>query len=156
MDLTFQVPMQYCSLQHQILLPSPVTSTTGCLLALAPSLHSFWSYFSTPLHYHTGYLLTWGVHLSMSYLIAFSYSSWVSQDKNTEVVYHSLLQWIMFSRSAYGNNGMLEKRAHFPTRKMSWSCWIIKKKSINRRKKLLTYVVTQNYRMLCENDTGGM
>ena len=30
MDLTFQVPTQYCSLQHQTLLPSPVTSTTGC------------------------------------------------------------------------------------------------------------------------------
>ena len=30
MDLTFQVPMQYCSLQHQTLLPSPVTSTAGC------------------------------------------------------------------------------------------------------------------------------
>ena len=29
MDLTFQVPMQYCSLQHRILLLSPVTSTTG-------------------------------------------------------------------------------------------------------------------------------
>ena len=28
MDLTCQVPMQYCSLQHQTLLPSPVTSTT--------------------------------------------------------------------------------------------------------------------------------
>ena len=30
MDLTFQVPMQNFSLQHQILLPSPVISTTGC------------------------------------------------------------------------------------------------------------------------------
>ena len=29
MDLTFQVPKQYCSLQHRTLLPSPVTSTTG-------------------------------------------------------------------------------------------------------------------------------
>ena len=29
MELTFQVPMQYCSLQQWILLPSPVTSTTG-------------------------------------------------------------------------------------------------------------------------------
>ena len=28
-DLTFQVPMQYCSLLHQILLLSPVTSTAG-------------------------------------------------------------------------------------------------------------------------------
>ena len=30
MDLTFQVPMQYCSLQHWTLLLSLVTSTTGC------------------------------------------------------------------------------------------------------------------------------
>ena len=30
MDLTFQVPMQYCTLQNQTLLLSPVTSTTGC------------------------------------------------------------------------------------------------------------------------------
>ena len=29
MDLTFQVPMQYFSLQHQTLLPSPLTSTVG-------------------------------------------------------------------------------------------------------------------------------
>ena len=29
MGLTFQVPMQYCSLQHQTSLLSPVTSTTG-------------------------------------------------------------------------------------------------------------------------------
>ena len=29
MDLTFQVPMQYCSLQHRTLFPSPVTSATG-------------------------------------------------------------------------------------------------------------------------------
>ena len=29
MDLTFQVPMQYCSLQHRILLLSQITSTTG-------------------------------------------------------------------------------------------------------------------------------
>ena len=30
MALTFQVPMQYCFLQHLTLLLSPVTSTTGC------------------------------------------------------------------------------------------------------------------------------
>ena len=30
MDLTFQFPMQYSSLQHQTLLPSPVLSPTGC------------------------------------------------------------------------------------------------------------------------------
>ena len=29
MDLAVQVPVQYCSLQHQTLFPSPVTSTIG-------------------------------------------------------------------------------------------------------------------------------
>ena len=39
MDLTFQVPMQYCSLQHQTLHPSPITSTTGwwCCFGSIPS-----------------------------------------------------------------------------------------------------------------------
>ena len=40
MELTFQVPMQYCSLQHWILLPSPVTSTTGCCFHFS-SIFSF-------------------------------------------------------------------------------------------------------------------
>ena len=34
MNLTFQVPMQYCSLKHRTLLPSPVTSTIGCCFCL--------------------------------------------------------------------------------------------------------------------------
>ena len=34
MDLTFQVPVQYWSLQHQTLLLSPITSTTGCFFLL--------------------------------------------------------------------------------------------------------------------------
>ena len=40
MDLTFQVPMQYCSLQHQNLPPSAVTSTTGCCFCFG-SISSF-------------------------------------------------------------------------------------------------------------------
>ena len=40
MDLTFQVPMQYCSLQHRTLLPSPVTPTTGCCFCFG-SISSF-------------------------------------------------------------------------------------------------------------------
>ena len=47
MDLTFQVPMQYCSLQHQTLLPSPVTSTTGCCFCFA----SVTSFFLVPIRY---------------------------------------------------------------------------------------------------------
>ena len=37
MNLTSQAPMQYCSLQHQTLLLSPVTPTTGATVASSPS-----------------------------------------------------------------------------------------------------------------------
>ena len=40
MDLTFQVSMQYCSLQHQTLLPSLVTFTTVCCFCFG-SVSSF-------------------------------------------------------------------------------------------------------------------
>ena len=40
MDLTFQVPMQYCSLHHQTLLSSPLASTTGCCFCFG-SVSSF-------------------------------------------------------------------------------------------------------------------
>ena len=40
MDLTFQVPMQYCSLQHSTLPLSPVSSTTGCCFCFG-SIPSF-------------------------------------------------------------------------------------------------------------------
>ena len=40
MDLTFQVPMQYCSSQHWTSLPLPVTSKTGCCFCFG-SIPSF-------------------------------------------------------------------------------------------------------------------
>ena len=40
-DLTFYVPMQYCSLQHQILLSSPDTSTTECHFHFGPGTSFF-------------------------------------------------------------------------------------------------------------------
>ena len=48
-DLTFHVRMQYCSLQHRILLLSPVTSTAGCAFCFGPisslflELFLYWS-----------------------------------------------------------------------------------------------------------------
>ena len=42
----------------------------------------------------------WGVHLSVSFLFAFSYCSWASLGKNAEVVCHSLLQWTMFCQNS--------------------------------------------------------
>ena len=46
----------------------------------------------TDLQYHIGHLMTWGVHLSVPYLFAFSYCSSGSQGKYTEVLCHSLHQ----------------------------------------------------------------
>ena len=99
MDLTPQVPM-HCSLQHWALLPSPVTSTTGCCFCFG-SVSSF--VLKLVLHWSPGvygYLPTWGAYLSLSYLFAFSYCSRGSQCKNTEVVCHSLLQWPMFCQKS--------------------------------------------------------
>ena len=62
-------------------------SFLGIVFALAPSLHSFWGYFSTDLQEHMGHLPTWGVPLSVSYHFAFPYCSCGSQGKNTEVVW---------------------------------------------------------------------
>ena len=48
---------------------------------------------------YIGHLLTWGVHLSVSYLFAFSHCSWGSQGRNTKVICHSLLQWTRFCQN---------------------------------------------------------
>ena len=73
MDLTLQVPMQYCSLQHQTLLLSPVTSTTGCCFCFGSN-----SLFFLELFLHWSPIASWmtsdlGSDLSVSYLFAFSF-----------------------------------------------------------------------------------
>ena len=42
-ELTFQVPVRYCCLQHWTLLSPPVTSTTGHCFHFGSSSYSFWS-----------------------------------------------------------------------------------------------------------------
>ena len=96
MELTFQVPMQYCSLLHRTLLLSPVTSTARycfCFGSIPSFFLELFLHWSPVAYWH---LLTWGVSLSVSYHFAFSYCPWGSQGKNTEVVCHSLLQWTTF------------------------------------------------------------
>ena len=95
-DLTFQVPMQYCSLQHRTLLLSPVASTTGYYFCFGccPS-------FFLELFLHWCPVAYWaptdpesspfGI-LSFCLFILFM----GSQGKNTEVVCHSLLQRTTF------------------------------------------------------------
>ena len=92
--------MQYCSLQHRTLFPSLVTSATGCCFCFG-SVSSFF----LELFLHSSLVAywaptTWGVHLSVSYLFAFSYCSWGSRGRNTEVVCHFLLQWTMLCQNS--------------------------------------------------------
>ena len=86
--------MQYYSYSMRLYFYHQSHQQLGIVFTLALSLHSFWIYFSTFLHIgHIGHLLALGIHLSVSYLFAFSYCSWSSEGKNTDVVCHSLLQW---------------------------------------------------------------
>ena len=106
MDLTFQVLIPYCFLQHQTLLPSPVTSTTGWFFFFFFFLLWLFLFFLSgvisPLisnsimsTYQPGKVI-----FQVSYLFAFTHCSWGSQGKNTEVVCHSLLQWITFCQNS--------------------------------------------------------
>ena len=72
----------------------------GVVSALTRPLHYFWSYFSALLQQHTGHLPTWGVHLSVSYLSAFSYWSWDSQVEKCWNGSHFLLQWTTFCQNS--------------------------------------------------------
>ena len=100
MDLTFQVPMQYCSLQHQTLLLSPVTSTTGYCFCFGSIPSSFLELFLhwSPVAYRAPTDL--GSSSFSILLFCLSYCSWGSQGKNTEVVCHSLLPWTTFCQTS--------------------------------------------------------
>ena len=100
MNLTFQVSVLYCSLQHWTLVSPPDTSTTGhCFhfdsassLLLEICLHSF------PVAYWAPTNL--GSSSFVSYLFAFTYCPLGSQGKNAEMLYHSLLHWTMFCHNS--------------------------------------------------------
>ena len=94
MDLTFQVPiiLLFTASDFASITSHPQLAT---VFALAPSLHSFWSYFSTDLQQHIGHYQP-----GESYHFVFSYCSWGSQGKCTEVVCHSLLQWTTFCQTS--------------------------------------------------------
>jgi len=103
MDLTFQVPTQYCSLQHQTLLLSTVPSIAECCFCFLLWLHPFiLSGVISPLiassilgTYRSGEFI-----FQCPIFFAFSYCSWGSQSKNTEVVCHSLFQWTTFCQTS--------------------------------------------------------
>ena len=98
MDLSFQVPMQYCSLQHWTLLPSPVISTTGCCFCFGSVSSFFLELFlhSSPEAYWPPTNLGSSSFNVLSFY--FSYSSWGSQGKNTEMI--GGLQWTAFCQNS--------------------------------------------------------
>ena len=89
-DLNFQVPMQYCCLQNQTLLPSPVPSTTGCCFCFGSIF-----FFLLELYLHSSQVLYWApTNLGSSsfsvisfFFFSFSYCLWGSRGKNTEGVF---------------------------------------------------------------------
>ena len=95
MDLTFQVPMQYCSLQHRTLLSPPVPSTTGRHSCFGSASSFLLELFlcSSPVAYRARTDLR-------NSSFTFSYYSWGSQGQNAEVVCHSLLHWTTFCQSS--------------------------------------------------------
>ena len=100
MDLTFHVPMQYCSLQHQTLLLSPVTSISGYCFCFG-SVPSFF----LELFLHWSPVAYWApTDLGSSSFSVLSFCLFIlfmgSQGKNTEVVCHSLLQWTTFCQNS--------------------------------------------------------
>ena len=91
MDLTFQVPMQYCSLQHQTFLLSLVTSTAGYCFSFGFIPSSFLELFlcwSSVAYWAPTDLGSFSFNI-LSFCL--SYCSWGSQGKNTKVVCHPLL-----------------------------------------------------------------
>ena len=100
MDLTFQVPMQYCSLQHRTLLLSLVTSTTGYCFCFG-SITSFF----LELFLHWSPVAYWAPtdlwSSSFSILSFCLFILWMGFSKQeTEVVCHYLLQWTTFCQTS--------------------------------------------------------
>ena len=107
MDLTFQVPIQYCSLLHQTLLSTPNTLTAECHFHFGPATSLFLKLLvialhSSPVAYCTPSDLGGGGEGSSSSVIffAFSYCPWSSPGKNIGVGCHFLLQWTTFYQSS--------------------------------------------------------
>ena len=89
--------MEYSSLQHQTLPPSPVTCTPGCCFCFG-SISSF--FLELYLYWSPGaYWASTDLGSSSFSVLSFCLS-WGFQGKNTEVVCHSLLQWTTFCQNS--------------------------------------------------------
>ena len=100
MDLTFQVPMQYCSLQNQTLFPSPITFTSGCCFCFGsiPSLFLELFLHLSPVAYWTPPYLGSSSFSVLSFCLFILFMGFSRQEY--WVVCHSLLQWITFCQTS--------------------------------------------------------
>ena len=99
MDLTLQVPMQYCSQQHDFTFTiRHIHSWALFLLWPASSFLLELILLSSPVAYWTPANLG-GSSFSVIFF-AFSYFSWSSQSKNAGVICQSLLQWTTFCQNS--------------------------------------------------------
>ena len=99
MDLTFQAPMHYCSLQHQTLHPLPVISTNRCCgFGLASSFFLELFLHSSPIAYWAPTVLGSSSFSVISFCLFILFLGFLS--KNTEVVFHFLLQWATFCQNS--------------------------------------------------------
>ena len=134
MDLTFQIPIQYCFLHHWTLFPSPVTSTTGHCFSFG-SVSSFF----LELFLHSS-LAAYGAPTNLGsssfcvLFFAFSYCSWGSQGKNTGLPFPSpvdhvwselstmaRLSWVVLHSMAHSFIELDKAVVHVPNRERSTS-----------------------------------
>ena len=102
-----------------------------CVIVTLPLSSCISSFF--PSSISDTYFVPSGAHLSVSYLSAFSYCSWGSRGKNTEVVCHSLLQWTTFGQNApprpvrlgWPHTAWLVASLSYTGLWSTWSVWLV-------------------------------
>ena len=103
MDLTFQIPMQYCSLQHQTLLSPPDTSTSECHFCFGLTALFFLELLVIVLQFHpVVYWTPSNLGGSSSGIIPFCLFILFMgfHGKNTGVCCYFLFQWTVFYQNA--------------------------------------------------------
>jgi len=100
MDLTFQVSMQYYSLQHWTLLLSPVTSTTGYCFCFGSIPSFFWELFLhlSPVAYSAPTNPGSSPFSILSFCLFILFMGFSRQEYWS--VYHSLLHWTTFCQTS--------------------------------------------------------
>ena len=129
-DLTFQVPMQYCSLQHWTWLQSPVISTTRCCFCFGSISSIFLELFLhwSPIAYWAPTDL--GNSSFSIYHFAFSHCAWLSFIELDKAVVHAIrlvsFLWLWFSFCLLSDGDGWEVYGSFLMGKTDWGGnWVL-------------------------------